>query len=102
VYGSDNSTQTVTLSDGTVEVVQTFVTYEKNMAADVLAAGGIPILSSQTPNGDAWNTEKTEISDPPRFVGYAEIAASETDSVFMDHWSVCHPRERAEEMCADM
>lgn len=87
VYGSDNSTKTVTLSDGTVEVVQTFVTYEKNMANDVLAAGGVPILSSQTPNGDSWNDAKTEISYPPRFVGYAEIAASQTGSVFMNHWS---------------
>jgi rhamnogalacturonan acetylesterase len=102
VYGSDDSTETVTLSDGTVEVVQTFVTYEKNMVADVLAAGGIPIVSSQTPNGDAWNDAKTEISDPPRFVGYAEIAASETNSVFLDHWSVSHLREVVENSCTDM
>jgi rhamnogalacturonan acetylesterase len=78
----------VTLSDGTVEVVQTFVTYEKNMVNDVLARGGIPIISSQTPNGDAWNDAKTAISTPPRFVGYAEVAAAQTGSVYMDHWKV--------------
>ncbi|KAI5796187.1 SGNH hydrolase-type esterase domain-containing protein [Pyronema domesticum] len=85
--GTGNETTTVTLSDGTVEVVQTFVTYERNMVKAVLAKGGIPVLASQTPNGDAWNTEKTKISTPPRFVGYAELAAEDEGVAYVDHWN---------------
>ena len=86
--GTGTETLQATLADGTVETVQTFVTYEKNMAKAVLAAGGIPIISSQTPNGDAWNKAKTAIGTPPRFVAYAETAASESGTVYMDHWKV--------------
>ena len=88
VGGTGSETTTVTLADGTVEVVQTFVTYEKNMVRDVLAKGGIPIVSSQTPNGDAWDSTKTKISTPVRFVGYAEVAAQQTGAAYIDHWKV--------------
>ena len=43
--GTGSETTSVTLADGTKEVVQTFGTYLKWMARDVLAKGGIPIIS---------------------------------------------------------
>ncbi|KAI5793049.1 SGNH hydrolase-type esterase domain-containing protein [Geopyxis carbonaria] len=86
-FGDGTQTTTVTLSDGTVEVVQTFVTYEKRMIADVIAKGGIPVVSGQTPNGDAWNTALTLIAEPPRFVPYAEMAAGNySQATYIDHW----------------
>jgi rhamnogalacturonan acetylesterase len=89
LFGDDTSTTTVTLSDGTVEVVQTFVTYEKWMVQDVLAAGGIPVVSSTTPNGDAWNDAHTEVSEGNRFVPYSKYAAGNYTSqgaTWIDHY----------------
>lgn len=71
-------------------MVQTFVTYEKNMVRDVLAKGGIPIISSQTPNGDQWNAAKTKMnpSSTNRFVNYAAQVASDENVAYIDHWKV--------------
>jgi rhamnogalacturonan acetylesterase len=73
--------------------VQTFVTYEKNMVKDVLAKGGIPIISSQTPDGDAWNSAHTKMNlgSTCRFVAYAQLAAQQSGVDFIDHWTVCTP-----------
>ncbi|KAL7267656.1 hypothetical protein RUND412_009748 [Rhizina undulata] len=88
VYGDGNDTTTVTLDDGTVEVVQTFVTYLKNMIEDVIAAGGVPVISSETPNGDAWDDDHLTMSAPNRFVQYAkEAAGNYTQATYVDHYN---------------
>lgn len=92
--GEGSETVTVTLANGQVEVVQTFVTYIKRMVSDVLNAGGIPIVSSQTPNGDAWDSAKKKIGTPPRFVNMAKIAAQAFPGKawYLDHWLVSRYR----------
>ncbi|KAF8246150.1 SGNH hydrolase [Wilcoxina mikolae CBS 423.85] len=87
--GTGTETTTITLADGRTEVVQTFVTYEKNMVKDVLAKGGIPIIASQTPDGDAWNSAHTkmQLGSTCRFVMYAQLAAQQSGANFIDHWT---------------
>lgn len=72
VGGEGTDTQTVTLTNGTVEVVQTFNTYFRGMIAQAKAAGVTPIVSAQTPNNPFENSD-TAINSPPRFVGYAKV-----------------------------
>lgn len=82
------------LADGTTEIVQTFVTYEKKMVADVIAAGGIPVVSSTTPNGDAWNDAHTAMLEGNRFVPYSMYAAgnySSQGAKWIDHYGVSFP-----------
>lgn len=93
-FGDGTETTTVTLADGTVEVVQTFVTYEKRMVVDVINAGGIPVVSSTTPNGDAWNTAHTAFLPGNRFVPYSQYAAGNYTSrgaTWIDHYGVSFP-----------
>lgn len=59
------------------------------MIQDVLDKGGIPVVSSQTPNGDAWNSDLLTVSEGPRFVPYAEMAAGNfSAATYIDHWDV--------------
>ncbi|CUS12141.1 unnamed protein product [Tuber aestivum] len=84
-----DGTQTTEVKDanGTVEIVQTFVTYEKWFIRDIIAKGGIPVVSSTTPNGDVWNSAHTEMLEPNRFVPYAKMAAgSFTQATYVDHY----------------
>ncbi|RPB02274.1 SGNH hydrolase [Choiromyces venosus 120613-1] len=86
-FGDGTQTTTVTLANGTVETVQTFVTYEKWFIRDVIAKGGIPVVSSTTPNGDAWNDAHTAMLEPNRFVPYAKMAAGNfTQATYVDHY----------------
>lgn len=89
-FGDGTQTTQVTLADGTVETVQTFVTYMKWAIRDIIAKGGIPVVSSTTPNGDAWNADKIEMSAPNRFVPYAKMSAGNfTQATYIDHYEVC-------------
>ncbi|KAF8973508.1 SGNH hydrolase [Flammula alnicola] len=45
--------------------------------------GAVPIVSSQTPD-NIWTNGV--ISAPPRFVGYAQLAASQTSVTYVDHF----------------
>ncbi|PWW79282.1 Carbohydrate Esterase Family 12 protein [Tuber magnatum] len=84
-----DGTQTTEVKDvnGTVEIVQTFVTYEKWFIGDIIAKGGIPVVSSRTPNGDSWNSARTKMLEPNRFVPYAKMAAGNfTEASYVDHY----------------
>lgn len=85
VYGEGTDTQTVTLANGTVEVVQTFSTYLRRMVADALAKGATPILSSQTPN-NPYENSNTIVWGPPRFVDYAKNVALAANVPYVDHF----------------
>ncbi|CAZ81591.1 unnamed protein product [Tuber melanosporum] len=86
-WGDGAQTTVVKLANGTVETVQTFVTYEKWFIRDVIGKGGFPVVSSTTPNGDAWNPAHTEMLAPNRFVPYAKMAAGNfTEATYIDHY----------------
>ncbi|KAI5782371.1 SGNH hydrolase-type esterase domain-containing protein, partial [Peziza echinospora] len=94
-YGAE--TQVVTLADGTVETVQTFTTYLKWAARDIIAKGGIPLISSTTPNGDAWTADLLSVAAPNRFVEYAWRAYDAykgQGATYIDHYDfVAHHYE---------
>ncbi|KAF8899039.1 SGNH hydrolase [Infundibulicybe gibba] len=78
-----DTTATVTAANGTKIVVHTFPYYIQNAVTSLKAKGAIPIVSSQTPD-DIWSG--TSIAPGPRFVGYAQTAASRTGVVYVDHF----------------
>jgi len=83
--GSDTTTTaTVTTSTGTEIVIHTFNYYIDNAVNSLKAKGAIPIISSQTPD-NGW-TGNTLGSPPPRFVGYAQIASTQTAATYVDHY----------------
>ncbi|KAG9122419.1 hypothetical protein FRC07_001208 [Ceratobasidium sp. 392] len=86
VAGEGTNTQTVTLADGTVEVVQTWPTYVKWMIDGAKSKGATPIISAQTPNNPYENSD-TIINSPPRFVGYAKNAAAAKGVPYVDHFA---------------
>jgi len=74
---------TVTETDGSTEVINTFNFYMTNAVKSLLAKGAIPIVSSQTPD-DIWTGNL--ISAPPRFVPYAQEVAGNTSTTYIDHF----------------
>ncbi|KAF9486314.1 SGNH hydrolase [Pholiota conissans] len=83
--GSDTSTTaTVTTSSGTTLVIHTFNYYIDNAVNSLKAKGAIPIVSSQTPD-NIW-ANATTMSGPSRFVGYAQIASTQTSVTYVDHF----------------
>ncbi|KAG8741254.1 hypothetical protein FRC10_003134 [Ceratobasidium sp. 414] len=88
VYGEGTDTQTVTLADGTVEVVQTWPTYVGWMIDGAKSKGATPIISSQTPN-NPYENSTTIINSPPRFVGYAKDVATAKGVPYVDHFAAC-------------
>ncbi|KAG7452303.1 rhamnogalacturonan acetylesterase [Guyanagaster necrorhizus] len=84
-YGDGyNTTATVTTSDGESLVIHTFPYYIQNAVSSLQARGAIPIVSSQTPDND-W--DNGVITDPPRFVAYAETAATRTGATYINHYT---------------
>ncbi|KAF8311163.1 SGNH hydrolase [Clavulina sp. PMI_390] len=79
------TTQTVTLANGTSEVVHTYNYYVEGMVDQIIAKGATAIVSSQTPNNPYENTT-TIVNDPPRFVGYAATAASDKGVAYVNHF----------------
>lgn len=65
-------------------MVHTFPYYIQNAVTTLQAKGAIPIVSSQTPD-NIW--VNGEIGAGPRFVGYAQTAASRTGAAYIDHYA---------------
>ncbi|CAE6500656.1 unnamed protein product [Rhizoctonia solani] len=86
VVGEGTDTQTVTLSDGTVETVYTWPTYVGWMIDGAKSKGATPIVSAQTPNNPYENSD-TIINSPPRFVGYAKNIATKKGVPYVDHFA---------------
>ncbi|CAE6419351.1 unnamed protein product [Rhizoctonia solani] len=86
VVGEGTDTQTVTLSDGTVETVYTWPTYVGWMIDGAKSKGATPIVSGQTPNNPYENSD-TIINSPPRFVGYAKNIATKKGVPYVDHFA---------------
>ncbi|KAK7689943.1 hypothetical protein QCA50_006583 [Cerrena zonata] len=78
-----DTTATVTTSSGASLVIHTFPYYIQNAVTALQAKGAIPIVSSQTPSN---NWSGSSISAGPRFVGYAQTAASRTKAQYIDHY----------------
>lgn len=68
---------------GTKILVHTFPYYIQNAVNSLKAKGAIPIVSSQTPSND-WSG--AAIVAGPRFVGYAQTAASRTGVTYVNHY----------------
>ncbi|KAJ1302492.1 hypothetical protein OPQ81_002810 [Rhizoctonia solani] len=86
VVGEGTNTETVTLSDGTVETVYTWPTYVGWMIDGAKSKGATPIISAQTPNNPYENSD-TIINSPPRFVGYAKNIATAKGVPYVDHFA---------------
>ncbi|KDN35393.1 hypothetical protein RSAG8_11614, partial [Rhizoctonia solani AG-8 WAC10335] len=65
VGGEGTNTETVTLSDGTVETVYTWPTYVGWMIDGAKSKGATPIISAQTPN-NPYENSATIINSPSR------------------------------------
>ncbi|KAK0233632.1 rhamnogalacturonan acetylesterase [Armillaria fumosa] len=84
-YGDDyDTTATVTNSAGESIVIHTFPYYIQNAVTALQAKGAIPIVSAQTPSND-W--DDGDITDPPRFVAYANTAATRTGAKYINHYA---------------
>ncbi|GLB35881.1 putative ferrous iron transport protein B [Lyophyllum shimeji] len=79
-----DTTATVTAANGTQIVIHTFPSYIQNAVNLFKAKGAIPIVSSQTPS-NIWSSGA--IAAPPRFVGYAQTAASRTSVTYVNHYA---------------
>ncbi|KAF8167612.1 SGNH hydrolase [Crassisporium funariophilum] len=77
------TTATVTSASGASIVIHTFPYYIQNAVTALKAKGAIPIVSSQTPSND-WSNGA--IVAGPRFVGYAQTAASRTSATYLNHY----------------
>ncbi|KAK0208760.1 rhamnogalacturonan acetylesterase [Desarmillaria ectypa] len=84
-YGDNyDTTATVTNSAGKSIVIHTFPYYIQNAVTALRAKGAIPIVSSQTPSNDWVNGV---ITNPPRFVAYANTAATRTGATYINHYA---------------
>jgi len=81
--GTDYSTTCSTVYDGVAETVLTYEAYLVNAANKFKALGAKVIISSATPD-NPWETGTFTYS-ANRFVGYAEDAATNSGSTFVDH-----------------
>lgn len=88
VVGEGDETVTVTLTNGTTEVVHTFNWYVGKMIDEAVAKGAHPIVSSQTPNNPYENVS-TINSTPNRFEGYAKNIAATKGVPFVSHFKAC-------------
>ncbi|CAE6527580.1 unnamed protein product [Rhizoctonia solani] len=106
VGGEGTNTETVTLSDGTVETVYTWPTYVGWMIDGAKSKGATPIISAQTPN-NPYENSATIINSPSRvskinkgsviftkicilvrrFVGYAKNIATAKGVPYVDHFA---------------
>ncbi len=65
-------------------MIHTFPFYIQNAVTALKTKGAVPIVSSQTPSND-WSNG--QIIAGPRFVGYAQTAASRTAATYIDHYA---------------
>ncbi|KAF9041750.1 SGNH hydrolase [Hymenopellis radicata] len=65
-------------------VIHTFPYYIQNAVTALQAKGAIPIVSAQTPSND-WSNGA--IVAGPRFVAYAQTAASRTGAPYVNHYA---------------
>lgn len=65
-------------------MIHTFPYYIQNAVTALRAKGPIPIVSSQTPSS-GWSNG--QIVAGPRFVGYAQTAASRAGATYIDHYA---------------
>ncbi|KAF5385098.1 hypothetical protein D9615_001278 [Tricholomella constricta] len=79
-----STTATVTKADGTTVVIHTFPYYIQNAVNSLKTKGAIPIVSSQTPS-NIWSSGV--ITAGPRFVEYAQTAASRTSVTYLNHYA---------------
>ncbi|KAJ6519981.1 rhamnogalacturonan acetylesterase [Mycena sanguinolenta] len=78
-----NITQVVTTSNGTQITIFSFAFYVENAVNSIKAKGGIPIISSLTPD-NIWTG--TTIAAGGRFVGYAQSVGTDTNITYVDHY----------------
>ncbi|KAF9041751.1 rhamnogalacturonan acetylesterase [Hymenopellis radicata] len=79
-----NITSTVTTSSGTQIVIHSFAYYIENAIDAIVAKGGIPIISSQTPD-NIWNGDA--IAPGGRFVTYAASIGTRKNIPYVDHYN---------------
>lgn len=85
--GTGNATTTVTMPDGSKQVVQTYMTYMRWYIEGVLAKGGYPLVCSQTPNGyKDWNANHTVVGNGMIYRNYSATIAAQTNQRYLDHY----------------
>ncbi|KAJ7110053.1 rhamnogalacturonan acetylesterase [Mycena epipterygia] len=78
-----NITEIVTTANGTQILIHSFAFYIENAVNAIKAKGGIPIISSQTPD-NIWSG--TVIAAGGRFVTYAASVGTDTGITYVDHF----------------
>ncbi|KAJ7631052.1 rhamnogalacturonan acetylesterase [Roridomyces roridus] len=71
-------------TNGTQIVIHSFNFYVENAVNSIKAKGGIPIISSQTPD-NIWTG--TQIADGGRFVTYAQTVGTDTGITYIPHYN---------------
>ncbi|KAJ6621205.1 rhamnogalacturonan acetylesterase [Mycena sp. CBHHK59/15] len=79
-----NITSTVTTANGTQILIHSFAWYVENAVNAIKAKGGIPIISSQTPD-NIWSNSTT-VAAGGRFVTYAHSVGTDTNIAYVDHF----------------
>ncbi|KAJ6604809.1 rhamnogalacturonan acetylesterase [Mycena vulgaris] len=79
-----NITSTVTAANGTQILIHSFAFYIENAVNSIKAKGGIPIISSVTPD-NIWTG--TAIAAGGRFVTYAHSVGVDTNISYVDHYA---------------
>ncbi|KAJ7492466.1 rhamnogalacturonan acetylesterase [Mycena latifolia] len=81
-----NITSTVTTSkQWHTDLDSFFRIYIENAVNSIKAKGGVPIISSLTPD-NIWSTSGTTIATGGRFVTYAQSIGTDTNIVYVDHY----------------
>jgi len=78
-----NITSIVTAANGTQILIHSFAFYIENAVNSIKAKGGIPIISSVTPD-NIWTG--TAIAAGGRFVTYAQSIGVDTNITYVDHY----------------
>ncbi|KAJ7619185.1 rhamnogalacturonan acetylesterase [Mycena polygramma] len=79
-----NITSTVTAANGTQILIHSFAFYIENAVNSIKAKGGIPIISSVTPD-NIWTGNA--IATGGRFVTYAHSIGVDTSIAYVDHYN---------------
>ncbi|KAJ7040448.1 rhamnogalacturonan acetylesterase [Mycena alexandri] len=77
-------TQNVTAANGSSILIHSFAFYIENAVNAIKAKGGVPIISSQTPD-NIWSG--STIAPCGRFCTYAQTVGVDTSIVLVDHFS---------------
>ncbi|KAF7347701.1 Carbohydrate esterase family 12 protein [Mycena venus] len=81
-----NITSTVTAANGTQILIHSFAFYIENAVNAIKAKGGIPIISSLTPDNIWTTTSPIVIAAGGRFVTYAQSVGVDTSITYVDHY----------------